>query len=490
MSGLPPLAKAGSQAPAILKNKRPNILLIVTDQERSWADLPNGLDLPQRAQLAQSASQFAHHHANAVACGPSRSVIYTGQHIQKTGVFDNPAMAPGRKDLDPRQTPTIGTMLQDNGYHTAYFGKWHLHDLTKKPAPDMATALQPFGFDEFRPPVPTGDTDGAAWEGWQLDPALAHDAVAWLQTQATGTAHKPWFMAVNLINPHDIRHFNATGHQGDGMHPHFASEMAGLPDIPFYQTDLGFDLPKSFPGAKPRPVVAHDLYVDDAAYFFGSIPRDDEAAWSRYQNYYFNCLRDVDRHIGTLLDGLKNAGLSDDTVIIFTSDHGEMGGAHGLRGKGPFLYKENFHLPMLIRHPDMPAGATLPGLSCALDLAPTILAAAGVTDEKRHARYPDLPGHNLLATGNGTPTRDGLLLMSSIVHCCNQTKRSTSLKRFTPGTGGKTLRPSASQRILSTLTTDPSCAAIMMAAINFAVISAPANITCPKTGPRWRNTMT
>ncbi|MBL4589264.1 MAG: sulfatase-like hydrolase/transferase [Alphaproteobacteria bacterium] len=416
----PPSLWAGGKAPAIIHKRRPNILFILMDQERSWADLPAGLDLPQRRNFAETALSFNQYHVNAIACGPSRSVIYTGQHIQKTRVFDNPGMAPGRQDLDPVLTPTIGNLLKTQGYHTAYIGKWHLHKFGAKERDNLCFALKPFGFEEYIPPIPEGDTDGAAWEGAMHDAAVARRSAEWFKRQTSTDGDKPWYLAVNLINPHDIRHFNATGTQADTLHPHFASDLAGLPAADLYQTDLGYGLPESFPGADKRPVDAHRLFVEDAAYFFGSIPREDTAAWQRYQNYYFNCLRDVDRHIGTILDSLEKSGQSENTIVVFTSDHGEMAGAHGLRGKGPFLYKENFRVPLLIRHPDLAAGGNTDRLACSLDLVPTLLSAAGMDEDARRSQYPALKGYDLLAgMSDRSGPRDATVFMSNIVHCCN-----------------------------------------------------------------------
>ncbi len=429
---------AGSRPPSVSTNKKPNILMILMDQERSWADLPKDLDLPARRAFAESALSFTRHHISAVACGPSRSVIYTGQHIQKTGVYDNPGMAPGRRDLNPEQTPTIGTMLKEQGYYTAYVGKWHLHEFGPKEKSNLKAALQPFGFDEFAPATPKGDTDGEAGDGSKLDPVIARNTVKWLEKQDASPQEKPWFMAVNLINPHDIRHFDATGKQGETLHPHFASELAGAPDTDLYHEDLGFGLPPTFPGPKPRPVSAHQLYIEDAEYFFGKMPFDDKAAWHRYQNYYFNCLRDVDREIASILEHLEKAGMSDDTMVIFTSDHGEMGGAQGLQGKGPFIYKECFGVPLLIRHPNLPRGVTTDRLTSALDLAPTILAAAGLDDGARQSRYPHLKGKNLL--GNETQ-RDGILMMSSIVHCCNPAKKDHIIETLYARDRGENVAP-------------------------------------------------
>src|SRR5690606_29466674 len=116
------------------------------------------------------------------------------------------------------------------------------------------------------------------------------------------------------------------------------------------------------------------------------------------------------------------------TIVIFTSEHGELAGAHGLRGKGPFLYKENFRVPLVIRHPDLRAGTTTDALACGLDMAPTILSAVGLDQNEWQSRYPALHGHNLLRAAGGAKVRDGILWTSNIVHCCNPDKKDHIIK--------------------------------------------------------------
>lgn len=423
-----------AQSAAIVRRRRPNILLLLTDQERSWSDLPAGLELPQRQSLAARGLSFDQYHANAVACAPSRSVIYTGQHIQRTAVFDNPGKTPGRKDLDPQATPTLGTMLQQNGYRTAYIGKWHMSVLPRGADMDHAGALRPFGFEQFVPALQSGDTMDSGLEGLHDDPAIAAGVERWFAANARIKGEdRPWFLAVNLINPHDIQYLDATGKQRSEVHPHFAAEMSSVPDRAPYTDDLGFALPPSFPGPPVRTIAAHRAYVEDARFFYGDLPLSDTAAWLRYQNYYFNCLRDVDRDIGTVLAALERSGAMGETIIIFSSDHGEMGGAQGLRLKGPFIYKENFRVPFVMVHPDLrnPASQTH-ALASAVDLAPTLLSAIGLDERARADRYPALKGRDLLPllTAPGGTVRDALLFNSSIVHCCNPIKKGETIARL------------------------------------------------------------
>jgi arylsulfatase len=103
-----------------------NILFILVDQERHFrpGELPIGFTLPAHERLRKAGTSFTNHRINSCVCTPSRSVIYTGQHIQQTTMFDNTNF-PWIQSLSP-EMPTIGDLLRQAGYYTAYKGKWHL----------------------------------------------------------------------------------------------------------------------------------------------------------------------------------------------------------------------------------------------------------------------------------------------------------------------------------------------------------------------------
>src|SRR5690606_27363441 len=130
-SMLPGIGSRRARAQA--RGGRPNILFICMDQLRSWLDLPEGLPLPAHRRLIEEGRAFRHYHVHQAPCAPSRSSFYTGQHIQKTGIYTNPPsifaeFEPGEDaalEL-PVGFPTIGTLLREQGYYTAYKGKWHL----------------------------------------------------------------------------------------------------------------------------------------------------------------------------------------------------------------------------------------------------------------------------------------------------------------------------------------------------------------------------
>jgi arylsulfatase A-like enzyme len=118
----------------------------------------------------------------------------------------------------------------------------------------------------------------------------------------------------------------------------------------------------------------------------------DEASWRRFRNYYYNCIRDVDRRIGQLLWALEASGQLENTIIVYTADHGERAGAHGMRQKGGTIYREETNVPMIIVHPDAAGGRRSRRLMSAVDIAPTLLALGGKDAGWRKEHYPGLPG--------------------------------------------------------------------------------------------------
>lgn len=394
---------------------RPNILMICMDQLQSWVDLPEALPLPAHERLLREGRGFVNYHVHQAPCGPSRSVMYTGQHIQKTGMYTNPPNPHARlaPDATPLELspgfPTIGDMLRREGYYTAYKGKWHLSVIDQKvraasPSgayPDTSDALEPYGFSDFNH---DGDHVGWTWVGFGHDGFIAGDSVNLLYDLANGvTDGKPWFLAVNFINPHDIMFYdpNADDPDADPAGGPFGP-LKGTPRIPRYERAWDVPPPESF--------YKDDLSTKpDVQQSVTPIPREDEAGWREYRNYYFNCVRDVDRHIETVLNALDRFGLAENTVVVLTSDHGERAGAHGLSGKGADIYKETLRMPLIVRHPDVAGGTTTEALGGSVDLAPTLLSFAGVDAGKREDRYPDLVGVDLspaVADANARSERD------------------------------------------------------------------------------------
>jgi arylsulfatase len=324
-----------------------------------------------------------------------------------TQIYDNDNM-PYVRPLDPA-LGTIGTMLGSQGYYCTYQGKWHLSNAYLDPANPVSTvdALEPYGFSEFND---WGDIDGGAWAGLRVDPVVAGQAVKWLRERAPVVAtEQPWFMAVNFVNPHDIMSFDY-GSKSPVELPlglAHAVKMSPPADIPVYRRQWDLALPDNarddLAGAAPA-VREYAAMLDTV---FGPVTSDQH--WLAGLNFYLNCLRDVDRSIELVLDALEASGQADHTVVVFTADHGEMAGSHRLRQKGNFVYDENFHVPLVIQHPDIAGGGTTNALASAVDLAPTLLAFAGLDAGDAATRFPALHGRSLVPGFGGHALRDGVL---------------------------------------------------------------------------------
>ena len=364
--------------------KRYNILMIVTDQERYMAPsaLPDGYRLPGHERLAARGVVFENHQIGSCVCTPSRAVIYTGQHIQNNRVFDNVDF-PWTSDLST-EIPTIGDLLRRQGYYTAYKGKWHLtgsfsttNDL-HNPTRLLTTEMEEYGFSDY---FGIGDIIAHHEGGFLHDGVVASMTRSWFRGRGRSLAAdgQPWFMAVNLVNPHDVMHYN-TDLPGQPERQ-AATAMLGLnrePSIALYEQRWDLELPvsRNQPTSDPGRPAAHEDFAGARAGLVGRVPNEDDR-WRRLNDYYLNCIQDVDGHVVGLLDELEELGMMDDTIIVYTADHGELGGAHGISGKGATAYREQNHVPFIVAHPAFPGNRRCKAVTSHVDLAPTLVGLAG-----------------------------------------------------------------------------------------------------------------
>jgi arylsulfatase len=365
---------------------RPNILLVVSDQERQRSWLPPDVSLPWRDRLRAEGLEFTSHFTHSSPCSPSRGSLFTGRYLPGHGVVDNVIM-PEHVEL-PTSTPTLGSLLDEAGYRSSYIGKWHL---SHSPTPDMAA----YGFADW-------DGNDRHFMGWagtgvHFDPIIAGNAAHWLERNAVPRpgspgADAPWFLTVALVNPHDVMWFPVDQPGYAERHPDEVAatrqilESAAWKDddpLPVYREpypEVVDTLPANFADDLHTKPEAHRQWRYDQQHgLWGFIDPDDTAAWLRHLDYYFHLHQLADRSLGTVLGALEASGAWDDTVIVFTSDHGDMCGSHGLRSKGPFVYDEIMRVPLYVKVP----GTTTPGsvtgaLASHVDLAATICSLAGV----------------------------------------------------------------------------------------------------------------
>lgn len=280
--------------------------------------------LPNLASLRRRSVSFEGHYVASNDCSPSRSVLLTGLYTHQTGV-----MLTGGSWLDPR-FPTWGHLLRTVGYKTAYYGKWHLN-------PNPMAPLSQYGFEGGTYPSP----NGGPGQGTRVDPSIARQFADWFRASA-GDA--PWCATVSFVNPHDIAWWWR-----------YTSEIAAESAPPARASALppNFETPQQLI-EKGKPALQRSLQ-DTAARSFGPVSFEGPGAlsqWTRMMDTYLMLQSYVDIQIGRVLDTLASKPqVARDTVILFTADHGEYAGSHGMRGKGASAYEEALRVPFYLHDP-------------------------------------------------------------------------------------------------------------------------------------------
>ncbi|MBU9765691.1 sulfatase-like hydrolase/transferase [Mycobacterium sp. TNTM28] len=362
---------------------RPNILVVIVDQMRAPQWFPDaaqlGAMLPNLDRLRTRSTVFDSHYSASNMCTPSRGVLTTGLYSHQTGCLYT-GEGPTESTLAVR-FPTWGTMLRDAGYRTWWWGKWHLGSA----ADNTPDGLDVHGFSGGTYPSP----NGAPNQGLQQDPSIVDQFAGWFDAHATDG---PWCTTVSLVNPHDICWWPKNPLPEDVPHVFSAKPVnfetaedlhrRGKPQL---QIDyLNF--------MSPLMTGAMDYTGPEAA-----------AQWARCLDMYLWLQQQVDTQIGRVLDTLAaRPDVDDNTVVVFTSDHGEYAGSHGLRGKGAAVYEESIRVPLYIRDPSgrltPAAGETRSQLTSSADLAPLLLTIAhGGSSWRSDSRYSYLAGRGDIA---------------------------------------------------------------------------------------------
>ncbi|HYM45270.1 MAG TPA: sulfatase-like hydrolase/transferase [Solirubrobacteraceae bacterium] len=359
---------------------KPNILVILVDQLRypQWlASTPGGPSLPPNIQrLRKGAVSFARHYTASNDCTPARAALLTGLYTHQTG-----CMITGGSTLDPG-FPTWGSMAREHGYDARWYGKWHLTHGDNRWTPAAGPqALERYGFAGGSYPSP----DGAPGQGWRVDPEIAGQFEQWLST-AGGS--EPWCTTVSFVNPHDIAWWYDWSRRvpAEAQAPRVAHRLPP-----------NFETPELLV-ARNKPRLQRSLQ-ETAASSFGAVPfagPEVASAWLPFLDLYIKLQLEVDSHIGRVLDALESRPeVAANTVIVFTSDHGEYGASHGLRGKGAGAYEEAIKVPLIVKDP---RGVLTRGpertrgqLTSSVDVAPLLLTiATGANEWRREPRYAHL----------------------------------------------------------------------------------------------------
>jgi arylsulfatase A-like enzyme len=397
--------------------RHPNILVILVDQMRfpTWfSPLGDGSGLPPNlAALRKQAVSFSGHYTAANDCTPARSTLLTGLYTHQTG-----CMITGGSTLDPG-FPTWGTMLRQQGYRTRWYGKWHLtHRDGKWNRRRGERAMQRYGFHGGTYPSP----NGAPGQGWRLDGRIARQFAKWFAEEGGAG---PWCTTVSFVNPHDIAWWYLWSNR----------VRAEISARPVAQSLPGnFETPELLT-KRNKPVLQRSLQ-DTAAASFGPVPYEGpEAAqlWMQFLNLYGKLQREVDVHIGQVLTALNSRPeVAANTVIVFTSDHGEYGGSHGLRGKGAAAYEEALRVPLLVKDNrgelTQAPETTRSQLTSSVDIAPLLMTiATGSNAWRGEAQYDHLASRADLAAILANPDAPG---RPYVMHATDETVTEFAVESY------------------------------------------------------------
>jgi arylsulfatase A-like enzyme len=388
---------AGSPKPREVEAPPPNILFVFTDDHASHAIGAYGSrfpgdNTPNLDQLAAEGMRFSRCAVTNSICAPSRAVILTGKHSHLNGVLTNAERFDGAQMTFPK-------LLQEQGYQTALFGKWHLKS-------------EPTGFDHYERLIGQGPYynpkmrfpadsekgfDERLHEGYTSD-IITDLAIDWLRDRPAEAA--PFMLMVQHKAPH--RHWQPAPRHLDLFAEIDIEEPDNLFDDYSTRTTAAFiqDMeiattltPHDLKLAPQRRFTEEQQKAWDAAYG----PRNAEFTESRdgmteqeivrwkYQRYlkdYLRCIRAVDENIGRLLVTLEELDLTRETIVIYSSDQGFFLGEHGWFDKR-FMYEECYRTPLIVRWPGVTkAGQVNDQLVSNLDYAQTFLDLAGVAMDR------------------------------------------------------------------------------------------------------------
>jgi choline-sulfatase len=359
--------------------QQPNILLVMADQLVPFLTGAYGHPVVQTPALDRLAAEGIRYDAAYTPyplCSPARAALVTGRYASSLGCYDNASVLPADE-------PTVAHYLTNAGYETVLSGKMHfvgpdqLHGFRRRLTTDVFPATMDW--------VPTMDEEGrfvrggharsyvlpnvgvAPWTKFlSYDEETHFRALEFVRERGRLEPDEPFFLTVSYHHPHDP--FKVTQELWD-LYEHAEIELPAVPD----------EVERS----------AMDVWANDA-HETDRVDLADPASLTALRRAYYGLVTYVDRKLGELVAALEQTGQGEDTVVLFTSDHGDMLGERGMVQKRCF-YEWSVRVPLLLRFPDgSRAGTTVGHPVSLLDVAPTLLDLAGV-DERL-----SLPGRSLL----------------------------------------------------------------------------------------------
>lgn len=342
------------------QTQRPNIIFIITDDQRAdWLGVAGhpSLKTPNIDRLAREGTRFTQFFVTTPLCSPSRASFLTGQYAHEHLVTNNDRLG---IDVISHTLMTFPRRLREEGYETAFIGKWHMGlDDSRRPGFDLWISFK--GQGQYIDPVVNENGTRRQLEGYTTD-YLNRKAVEFVMTSRSRpfmlylshkAVHYPYIPAAR----HDSLYSDVTYHAPPVPDDDISGKPAlhlDLPRVPWYELESVAPEP-----GQPRRGRGRDP---------GSVIRDQ-----------MRSLMSVDEGVGMLLDALTETGQLDNTLIIFTSDNGYLLGEHGRFNDKRLAYDESIRVPFIVRFPPLATpGTTIDALTLNVDVAPTLLDIAGV----------------------------------------------------------------------------------------------------------------
>ncbi len=386
-----------------------NVLVFLTDQQRAIQHFPPGWarrNMPGLTRLQHHGLTFENAFTNACMCSPARSTLLSGYFPAQHGVkytLEANMPAPQYPQVELATTfKNPATVVAAAGYIPVYKGKFHCVKQANG-ASWVPSDVNQYGFTRWNPPdagadqtlpeaggPPGGspDNDGRFMNSEGTPEAGTEGAVEYLES--TAAQNQPFFMVVSLVNPHDVLFYPSTYIEGgyDDTWLHGEIEPPETVD-----EDLS-----------TKPTVQEQfLRLFNAT---GPIPKPQMKR--DYLNFYGNLMRSSDAYLEKLLDTLARTGLLENTLVIATADHGEMGTAHGgLRQKNFNFYEETTRVPLvysnpcLFKHPE-----TSKALVSHVDFLPTLASLVAAPADARDRRWQGVDYSDQLLSRSPKPPQD------------------------------------------------------------------------------------
>lgn len=376
------LAKGSKKMPGA--TKKPNLLFIYADQFRRqslgfWSkkeyasalgSIGDPVQTPTLDRLADQGVVFTQAMSNHPVCSPFRGMMLSGMFPERNGIHDNCKV--GHKDGLREESRCLTDVLKDSGYQTAYFGKTHWHRTERvfdKDGNYVGTTTPPGGHvvDEFDTYVPPGASRHSMDYWYQslgnrhIRPIIYSNDPDTIEGKKDGEIHQPEIYSAENEANHIVHYFKEHLNKEE---PFCILWAPNPPHNPY----------------RHAPERYAKLYENEPIEKLLNRPNADKEVAGKHVKGYFSNVTALDDQIGRVLAQLEESGLADNTIVVFTSDHGDMIGSQG-RMKKNVEFEESFGIPFIVRYPGTLKHRTDNLLFSAVDMMPTLLGLMGLSDQ-------------------------------------------------------------------------------------------------------------